>query len=69
MVGSAIGVQLAATIVTASIGAGGSPTDRGYTTAFALATAAGCAALIASLASPRETPAAREPAVVQAQPG
>jgi MFS family permease len=69
MVGSAIGVQLAATIVTASIGVGGAPTDRGYTTAFALATAAGCAALIASLAIPRERPAAREPAGVQPQPG
>ena len=69
MVGSAIGVQLAATIVTASIGAAGAPTDRGYTTAFALATVAGCAALLASLAIPRETPAGREAAQVQAQPG
>jgi len=69
MVGSAIGVQLAATIVTASIGAAGVPTDRGYTIAFALATVAGCAAFIASLAIPRETPAAREAPAVQALPG
>jgi len=68
MAGSAIGVQLAATIVTASIGASGAPTDRGYTTAFVLATIAGLAALGASLAIPRETPA-REAARVQAQPG
>ena len=69
MAGSAIGVQLAATIVTATIGAGGTPTDGGYTTAFALATAAGCAALVASLAIPRALPAVREPAAAQAQPG
>ena len=41
MVGSAVGVQLAATIVTVSIGPAGAPTNRGYTVAFALATAAG----------------------------
>ena len=69
MAGSAIGVQLAATIVTASIGASGAPTDRGYTTAFALATVAGVAAFAASLAIPRETAAVLDPAGVQAQPG
>jgi len=60
MVGSAVGVQLAATVVTASIVAGGAPTDRGYTIAFALSAAAGIAALFLSFAIPRETPAARE---------
>jgi MFS family permease len=69
MIGSAIGVQLAATIVTASIGAAGTPTERGYTTAFAIATAAGCAALFASLAIPRESPAVPEQAAAHPLPG
>ena len=70
MIGSAVGVQLAATIVTASIVSGGEPTERGYTVAFGLAAAAGLVALFTSLAIPRESPDARAAAHVQApQPG
>ena len=65
MVGSAVGVQLAATVVTASIVAGGPPTDRGYTIAFALSAAAGVAALALSLAIPRAMPAGPERRAVQ----
>ena len=52
--GSAIGIQLAATVITMSVGASGAPTDRGYTAAFALATSAGLVALFISLRIPRE---------------
>ncbi len=51
--GSAVGVQIAATIITASIAADGAPTDRGYTAAFALATGAGIVALVLATAIPR----------------
>ena len=57
-VGSAIGVQLAATIVTASAGPSGIPTNRGYTTAFLVESAAGVVALLFALAIPRQRPAA-----------
>jgi len=61
-VGSAIGIQLAATIVTASAGPTGIPSDRGYTAAFALETAGGIAALLFALAIPRRLGAVREQA-------
>jgi MFS family permease len=68
-VGSALGVQLAATIVTASVGAGGNPTDRGYTTAFLVEAGAGVVALLFALAIPRQRPAAelRTPAAAFAE--
>ena len=52
--GSAIGVQLAATLVTMSIEPTGAPSDRGYTAAFALATTAGIVALVLALRIPRK---------------
>jgi len=58
--GSAIGVQLAATLITMSAGSAGAPTDRGYTTAFALATSAGIVALILALRIPRRLGSAPE---------
>jgi len=51
--GSAIGIQLAATLITVSVRSAGAPTDRGYTTAFALATSAGVVALVIALRIPR----------------
>jgi MFS family permease len=53
--GSAIGIQVAATLVTISIGAGGNPTDHGYTAAFALCGCAGVVALAFLLVIPRRT--------------
>jgi hypothetical protein len=52
-VGSAIGIQLAATFVTASVGASGVPTGGGYTAAFALAAAGGVVALLFALVIPK----------------
>ena len=52
--GSAIGIQLAATLITMSVGPAGAPSDRGYTAAFALATSAGIVALILALRIPRK---------------
>jgi MFS family permease len=60
--GSAVGVQLAATLITASIAANGAPTDRGYTAAFALATAAGVVALAIAMVIPRRLAPASAPA-------
>jgi MFS family permease len=51
--GTAIGIQLAATVITTSETATGIPTDRGYTTAFALATVACVVAFLLALAIPR----------------
>jgi EmrB/QacA subfamily drug resistance transporter len=51
--GSAIGIQLAATIITTSETSFGIPTDHGYTTAFALATIISIVAFLSSLAIPR----------------
>jgi MFS family permease len=59
--GSALGVQLAATLITVSIGASGAPTERGYTAAWALAVGAGLAALGFALAIPRRGTPAAEP--------
>ena len=52
--GSAIGIQLAATLITTSIGPTGTPSDVGYTAAFAVATRAGIVALILALRIPRK---------------
>jgi MFS family permease len=51
--GSALGVQLAATLITMSIGESGAPTDAGYTAAFGLSVGAGVVALLIALAIPR----------------
>jgi MFS family permease len=59
--GSALGVQLAATLITVSIAANGAPTERGYTAAWALAVAAGIAALGFALAIPRRGTPTTEP--------
>jgi MFS family permease len=50
--GSSIGVQLAATLITASIVVSGHPTDAGYTHAFTLEAAASFAAFLLALAIP-----------------
>jgi MFS family permease len=59
--GSALGIQLAATLITMSIGPTGMPSDLGYTAAFAVAAAAGVVALILAL----RIPSRREPATPQ----
>jgi MFS family permease len=51
--GSSVGVQLAATLVTASVTASGFPTDAGYTHAFTLEASAAFAALLLALAIPK----------------
>ena len=51
-VGSSIGIQLAATFVSSSVGATGFPTDRGFTHAFILEAAAAFLALVAAFAVP-----------------
>jgi MFS family permease len=58
--GSAVGVQLAATLTTMSVSPTGAPTDRGYTVAFAVATGAGIVALVVALLIPRRLPRASE---------
>jgi MFS family permease len=55
-VGGAFGSQVAASILAASAGADGRPTDSGFTTAFALTAAVLVVAVVATLAVPR-TPA------------
>jgi MFS family permease len=50
--GSAIGIQLGATLVTQSIGPSGLPADHGYTAAFCVAAAAGLVALMFALRIP-----------------
>jgi len=66
--GSAVGVQLAAMLITMSVGRSGMPTEAGYTAAFALATGAGVAALALALAIPRQLTPAAEPAPVRLAP-
>ena len=51
-VGSAIGLQLAATFITASSRASGLPTDRGFTRAFGIETLGVAAAALVALAIP-----------------
>jgi len=64
-VGSAIGVQIAASLITLSIGPGGAPSDGGYQAAFGLFVAAGLVALAFALAIPhRRAPALAEQARV-----
>jgi MFS family permease len=63
--GSAIGIQLAATLVTMSVGPGGEPSDGGYTAAFALATGAGIVALVLALRIPRRVGAESESPVAR----
>jgi MFS family permease len=58
-VGSAIGIQLAATFITASAASSGIPTEGGYTAAFALSAAAGTVAFFFALAIPRLAPPGR----------
>lgn len=57
-VGSALGVQLAASLVTSS-GLLGHPTDQGYTSAFALEAIAGAIALLFALRIPRRLGSSR----------
>jgi MFS family permease len=52
-IGSAIGLQLAATFITASARSSGLPTDRGFTRAFGIETLGVCAAALVALAIPR----------------
>jgi MFS family permease len=66
--GSAIGVQLAAMLITTSIGSSGAPSDAGYTAAFALATGAGVVALALALAIPRRLEPAVEPGLARLTP-
>jgi MFS family permease len=54
-VGGAFGSQVAASIIAASAGADGLPTDAGFTTAFALTAAVLVAAVAATFAVPRES--------------
>jgi MFS family permease len=65
-IGTSVGLQVAATIVTASAH-GGLPTEGGYTTAFALEACAACGAVVLALTIPRRArpprPAVLEPAV------
>ena len=58
--GSAIGVQMAAALITSSI-SGGDPTDAGYTAAFGLSVGAGIVALAIALLIPRRPALAVEP--------
>jgi MFS family permease len=51
--GTAVGIQLAATILTASLTSAGVPTDRGYTAAFGVATIGCLIAFVLSLKIPR----------------
>jgi MFS family permease len=50
--GSAIGIQLAATLVTQSIGPSGLPADSGYTAAFVVSACAGVVGLMVALRIP-----------------
>jgi hypothetical protein len=52
-VGSALGVQIAATMISASAGPSGVPGENGYTYAFAFQAAAAAAAFVVALALPR----------------
>jgi len=66
--GSAIGVQLAAMLITMSVGPSGTPTEAGYTAAFALATGAGVVALALALLIPRQLTPAAEPTPARLAP-
>jgi MFS family permease len=65
--GSAIGVQMAAALITSSI-SGGLPSEAGYTAAFGLSVGAGIVALAIALAIPRRSALTAEPARVRLEP-
>jgi MFS family permease len=54
--GGAFGGQVAATLIANSIGAGGLPTEHGYTLAFAMCAGALAIAVLAGFAIPRRAP-------------
>jgi MFS family permease len=60
--GSALGIQLGATLITTSIGPSGIPTDLGYTAAFAVAAGAGVVALALAARIPHGVAPAPQPA-------
>jgi hypothetical protein len=62
-VGGALGSQVAASIIAGSAGASGVPTERGFTTAFAVTAGVLVVAVGATLAVPHAAPA---PALAQA---
>ena len=64
-IGSAAGIQ-PATLITMSTGSRANPSDRGYTTAFAIAPGAGLLSLLAACGIPRRPVVPVEPAVVTA---
>lgn len=66
-IGAAVGTQLAATLVTASIGAGGHPSEGGYAGAFLFEAAVTTAALVVALAIPVGARRRVEPAPIPSE--